>query len=186
VRDDLELVVLPVVTGDLRERVWDAYCDAFDELRTEAIQRHVMSRDEFDAVMADERVDVYLAQRDDGRIAGMATLSNDLEAMPLVSPDFFRARWPEHYAARKIWYIGFIAVSPEHQGREAFAQMVEQMYLVVSIQNGLVGLDICSYNDDVRHMSRVFRLMIARNSDNMRFNRIDQQSYWLYEFPSAA
>jgi hypothetical protein len=35
-------------------------------------------------------------------------------------------------------------------------------------------------------MARVFRLMISRNSDTMRFNRIDQQSYWLYEFPSAA
>ena len=30
------------------------------------------------------------------------------------------------------------------------------------------------------------RMMIARNSESMRFNRIDQQSYWLYEFPSAA
>src|SRR5689334_6637647 len=35
------------------------------------------------------------------------------------------------------------------------------MCLVASIQNGLVGLDICSYDDDVRHMSRVFRRMIS-------------------------
>jgi hypothetical protein len=60
------------------------------------------------------------------------------------------------------------------------------MYLVAATQNGMVGLDICSYNDDVRHMSRVFRLMISRVADNMVFNRIDQQSYWLYEFPTAA
>jgi hypothetical protein len=60
------------------------------------------------------------------------------------------------------------------------------MYLVASAQNGLVGLDICSYNDDVRRMSKVFRLLVSRMSGTMRFNRIDQQSYWLYEFPSAA
>jgi hypothetical protein len=35
-------------------------------------------------------------------------------------------------------------------------------------------------------MSRVFRAMIRRLTANMRFTRIDQQSYWLYEFPSAA
>jgi hypothetical protein len=28
--------------------------------------------------------------------------------------------------------------------------------------------------------------MVSRLSDNMKFTRIDQQSYWLYEFPSAA
>jgi hypothetical protein len=60
------------------------------------------------------------------------------------------------------------------------------MYLVASAQNGLVGLDICTYNDDIRHMSRVFRLMVRRLTANMKFSRIDQQSYWLYEFPTAA
>jgi hypothetical protein len=70
--------------------------------------------------------------------------------------------------------------------RHAFAELVEEMYLVAATQNGLVGLDVCKYNDDVRNMTRIFRMMVSRLSDNMRFERIDQQSYWLYEFPSAA
>jgi len=98
----------------------------------------------------------------------------------------FSSSVPEHYAAKKIWYIVFVAVSPQAQGREAFALLCEQLYLVASTQNGLVGLDICTYNDDVRHMSRIFRVLVRRMADNMRFSRIDQQSYWLYEFPSAA
>jgi hypothetical protein len=179
-------VVDQIIDEDLHSAAWQLYQDCFEELNTLAVQRHMMYKSEFDEVMADTRVDKYLALTDEGTLCGITTYTNDLEAVPLISPQYFERHWPEHYAAKKIWYIGFIAVSPEFQGREAFAQMVEQMYLVASIQNGLVGLDICSYNDDVRHMSRVFRLMIARNSDNMRFNRIDQQSYWLYEFPSAA
>jgi hypothetical protein len=86
VRDDLELVVLREVSGELRERAWEAYLDAFDELRATAIQRHVMSRDEFDTVMADERVQVYLARHLDGTIAAIATLANDLEAMRWCRP----------------------------------------------------------------------------------------------------
>jgi len=179
-------VVDQITDEDLHNAAWAMYQDAFEELNTLAVQRHMMFRSEFDEVMRDTRVSKYLALTDEGTLCGISTYTNDLEAVPLIAPQYFERHWPEHYAARKIWYIGFIAVSPEHQGREAFAQMVEQMYLVVSIQNGLVGLDICSYNDDVRHMSRVFRLMISRVAENMRFSRIDQQSYWLYEFPTAA
>ena len=31
--------------------------------------------------------------------------------------------------------------------------------------------DICTYDDDVRHMSLVFRLMVSRLADNMQFKR---------------
>lgn len=179
-------VVDQITDGDLHEAVWTMYLDCFQELNTLAVQRHLMYREEFDEVMLDTRVHKYVAYDDDGSLCGVATYTNDLDAVPLIAPQYFERHWPEHYAAQRIWYIGFVAVSPHAQGREAFAQLVEQMYLVASAQNGLVGLDICTYNDDVRRMSRVFRLMVGRLSDNMKFNRIDQQSYWLYEFPNAA
>jgi len=179
-------VVDQIIDGDLYNAAWKLYEDAFEELNTLAVQRHMMFPNEFDEVMRDSRVSKYLALTDDGTLVGVATYTNDLDAVPLIAPQYFERHWPEHYAARKIWYIGFVAVSPEHQGREAFGQLVEQMYRIASTQNGLVGLDICSYNDDVRHMSRIFRLMISRTTETMKFSRIDQQSYWLYEFPSAA
>jgi hypothetical protein len=172
--------------GDLREALWKLYEDSFAELRSLAVQRHLMYRCEFDEVMSDPRISKYLALDDDGTPCGIATYTNDLDAVPLIAPEYFARHWPEHYAAKKIWYIGFVAVNPQAQGREAFALLVEQMYLIASSQNGVVGLDICTYNDDVRHMSRIFRLMISRIAENMRFSRIDQQSYWLYEFPAAA
>jgi hypothetical protein len=171
---------------DFLEAAWELYIKAFRDLNALAVQRHLMYRSEFDEVMRDQRVQKYLALDDDGMLCGLATYTNDLSAVPLISPEYFERHWPEHYATRRIWYIGFLAVHPEAQGREAFAQIVEQMYLIAVTNNGLVGLDICNYNDDVRSMSRVFRVMIRRLSREMRFTRIDQQSYWLYEFPSAA
>ena len=50
-----------VVTGELAEDAWKLYRQSFDELRTLAVQRHVMYGDEFDAVMADSRVEKFLA-----------------------------------------------------------------------------------------------------------------------------
>jgi hypothetical protein len=184
---DMLIKVIDRITDQaLHETMWNMYRDAFEELNHLAVQRHLMFRSEFDEVMADPRVDKYLALDDDGTICGVATYTNDLDAVPLIAPQYFERHWPEHYSSNKIWYIGFVAVSPHAQGREAFAQLVEQMYMVASAQNGLVCLDICSHNDEVRRMSRVFRMMVSRLSDNMKFTRIDQQSYWLYEFPSAA
>jgi len=180
-------VIDKITDGQLHEAAWALYQEAFEELNTLAAQRHLMYRSEFDEVMRDPRIDKYLALEEDGSLSGIACYTNNLDAIPLIAPQYFERRWPEHYAANRIWYIVFVAVSPHAQGREAFAQMVEQMYLVAATQNGLVGLDICSYNDEVRHMSRIFRLMVGRLcNNNMRFNRIDQQSFWLYEFPSAA
>ena len=179
-------VVDQVNDEDFLEAAWRMYFETFKDLNTLAVQRHLMYRSEFDEVMRDVRVQKYLCLEDDGTLSGLATYTNDLSAVPLIAPEYFERHWPDHYANRRIWYIGFVCVHPEAQGREAFAQMVEQMYLIAVTQNGLVGLDICNYNDDVRNMSRVFRVMIRRLTKEMKFTRIDQQSYWLYEFPSAA
>jgi hypothetical protein len=179
-------IIDQVTDDEMINAAWGLYQEAFEDLRSLAVQRHLMYHDEFVEVMKDQRVAKYLALRDDGTLCGISTYTNELAAVPLIAPEWFERHWPEHYATKRIWYIGFVAVHPEAQGRQAFADLVEQMYLVASNQNGLVGLDICTYNDEVRHMSRVFRMMISRWAPTMKFDRIDQQSYWLYQFPSAA
>jgi len=182
------MLVKPIaqVTDDgFIETAWQLYEKAFQDLNRLAVQRHLMHRDEFEEVMHDQRVTKYLCLEDDGTLVGMSTFTNDLDAVPLIAPDYFEYHWPDLYAARKIWYIGFLAVHPDAQGRRAFAQLSEQMYMVAAAQDGLVGLDLCNHNDDVRHMSRVLRIM-ARRLGRSRLDLIDQQSYWLYRFGAAA
>jgi len=168
------------------EAAWALYLEAFEELNSMAVQRHLMYRSEFDEVMRDPRVDKYLALESDGTLIGLSCYTNNLEAIPLIAPQYFARHYPDHYQAKRIWYIVFVAVKPEAQGQAAFALMSEQMYLVAATQNGMVGLDLCSYNDEVRRMSRVFRLLIGRLCNfNMSFEQIDQQSFWLYNFPAV-
>lgn len=175
-------VVDQINDDEILESAWQLYVDAFRELNTLAVQRHLMYRSEFDEVMNDQRVQKYLCLDDAGTLCGLSTYTNDLDAVPLISPGYFARHWPDHYAARRIWYIGFVAVHPQAQGRHMFSQLVEEMYVVAATQNGLVGIDICTYNDNVRNLSHIFRSMVERLTANMRFERIDQQSYWLYDF----
>jgi len=172
-------IVDQINDDELGESAWQLYLSAFRELNTMAVQRHLMYRHEFDEVMNDTRVQKYLCVGDDGTLCGLATYTNDLDAVPLIAPQYFERHWPEHYAGNRIWYIGFVAVHPKAQGRHMFKQLVEQLYITAATQNGLVGIDICSYNDEVLNFSHIFRSMVERLTANMRFQRIDQQSYWL-------
>ena len=58
-----------------------------------------MYRAEFHDVLADERVDKYVVTAPDGSLAALATMTNELAVVPLISPDYFAHRWPELYAA---------------------------------------------------------------------------------------
>lgn len=181
----MSIKVVDVVQEDLIEIVWKLYSEAFEGLNALAVQRHLMYRDEFDAVMGDSRVQKYLCLGDDGELVGLSTYTNELDAMPLISPAYFERRWPRLYAERKIWYCGFVAVHPNGRPANAFAELVEAMYLVAATQNGIIGLDMCRYNDEAHHMSRVVRIMLHRLSGEVRAERMDEQQFWLYEFPAV-
>ncbi len=168
------------------EDAWALYHEAFRELSAYAVQRHLMYRDEFNAVMRDIRVQKYLCLDDNGALCGLGTYTNDLDAVPLISPQYFRRRWPEHYAERRIWYIGFVAVNAKGRAMNGLTEMVEAMYLIAAAQNGIVGLDVCRYNGEERRMGRSMGLLVRRLSSTARVERADEQSYWLYEFPTAA
>ncbi len=182
----LELLSLPVVDGDLRERAWDAYTDSFAELRTAAIQRHVMTREEFDHVMADSRVMVYLAQRSDGLIAGIATITRDLESMPLVSPEFFAARWPEHYAAGRCWYVGFVGVRRSEQGGGAFQLIVSTVAAQFGRGGGVLVLDVPQRNMTDLHVPRAVKRIADAVMAQVDYEMVDAQGYWAYTAPVPA
>jgi len=176
-----------VIDDETHKAAWELYEGAFGELRSLAVQRHLMYQSEFDDVMLDPRIQKYLCLDDDGRLCGLSTYTNDLFAMPLIAPEYFARRWPDLYRDNKVWYCGFVAVGCEARSTPAFAELVTAMYTTAAEQNGIIALDFCRYNDDNRNMSRVIRLMLHRLSGGtLQAECMDQQSFWIYEFPSAA
>jgi ribosomal protein S18 acetylase RimI-like enzyme len=183
------------VPADLTNQLWRLYNDAFDELRSTAVQRHVMVREEFDGVMRDDRVAKYMVfdtdqdgafdTDQDGRLCALGTMTNDLEAVPLISPDYFRRRWPAHFAESRIWYIVFVAVHPDYRGAGVIELLAEELYRVVSAGHGVAALDVCRRNDQIRRLPQGLARLLERSYGFVRSDRMDEQSYWFYEFPAG-
>ena len=178
----MTVLVQPVVDGELLEECWKVYQLSFDPLRHLALQRHVMYSDEFDAVMADARITKFLVRDQTGALVGLATMSDDLMSMPLVSPEYFAHHFPERYAARQIYYIGFLAVHPDHHGSGVFADLVGEMTRPVADKQGLAVLDVCNYNRDRMHLPRAINWLASTFAPQVTMATLDAQSYVGYDF----
>jgi hypothetical protein len=141
-----------------------------------------MYASEFDAVMADTRVTKYLAFGDDGSLQGISTMTADLLAVPLVSPEYFAQRWPERYTARRIYYIGFHAVHPDSHGTGVFGEMVKVMTHEVALVDGIAILDVCTYNKDRLHLPRAVNSLAATWAAHVKMTVLDAQNYISYDF----
>ena len=181
----MQVTTISVLTDDLRERAWKLYLQAFDALRHLAVQRHVMYGEEFDAVMADPRVDKFLVYGDDGSLDGLATLTNDLRSMPLVSPEWFSHRWPERSAENRVFYIGFVGIHPDAQGSGACAQLVRAMTEVVSRVDGVAVLDVCRFNKDTMQLPRLVAALSSSWASHVQMIDLDAQTYIGYDFKRA-
>ena len=173
---------MQVVDGDLREQAWKLYLQSFDDLRYLAVQRHVMYGDEFDAVMADPRVDKFLVQGDDGSLQAISTMTSDLRSMPLISPEYFARRFPERYQARLVYYIGFLAVHPDSHGSGVFGDLVRAMTEPVAIAEGLAVIDVCTYNKERLHLPRAIRWLASTWAAHVEMADLDAQTYVGYDF----
>jgi hypothetical protein len=78
-----------------------------------------------------------------------------------------------------------VATQADGRAATAFGELVTAMYLTAAAQNGLIALDFCSRTDEVRYMTLVVRLMLDRLASDVKAQHIDEQQYWLFEFPAA-
>jgi hypothetical protein len=174
----------PVLPGHLTDGAWQFCSEAFRELRTLAVQRHVYHRHEFEAQMLDDRVVKYVAIVNE-HVRGIATLTNDLHAVPLISPDYFQERWPEKYAGRRIFYVGFVAVQSGSRGAGVFVRLLRKMGERILAEESIMVLDVCAHNEAAHGLPNVVRIATGRVAGSVQSRLLDSQSYWLYEFPAA-
>jgi hypothetical protein len=183
----MEISEFELVEGLALEHCWELYERAFAGLRAAAVQRHLMYRDEFDGVMADKRVAKLVVTDgtgDDLRIAALATFTNHLDAVPLISPEYFAARWPDLHADGLIWYVGFLAVEPDYWRSSAAARIVTSIGRTVASSGGIIAIDVCDRNEATLQMSRGFLRFGRAISVSATLHRLDAQTYWAYEIPA--
>ncbi|MEP6760186.1 MAG: GNAT family N-acetyltransferase [Sporichthyaceae bacterium] len=181
----MSVATMQIVTDHLREEAWKLYVEAFDPLRRLAVQRHVMYGDEFEAVMADPRAVKYLVFDDRGALHGLATLTNDVHSVPLVSPEWFAHRWPERFSEGRVFYIGFVGIHPHSQGSGVCAELVEAMTREVAKVDGVAVLDVCRYNRETMHLPRLVAALSSTWASHVEMIDLDAQSYIGYDFKRA-
>ncbi|MBU2671005.1 hypothetical protein KOI35_46665 [Actinoplanes bogorensis] len=174
----------PALPDCLLDAAWEFYRDTFDELRVLAVNRHMLYRHEFEELMADKRNDKYVVQDDEG-VVGLAVMTTDLHAAPLISPDYFRHHWPTRYAENNLFFVHFVGVRQGSRGRGVFIKLMREMYKPVEAADGLVFIDVCTYNEDVHELPEMIGKVLDRIAGHAVSTRIDSQSFWMYEFPKS-
>ena len=177
--------VLAELPPELLDRAWRFYAETFDELRYRAVQRHLMYRHEFDELMGDKRVDKYVALDGDG-LVGLAAQTDDLSAVPLISPDYFAHHWPQLYESRRIFYAVFVGARPGPRGTGVFIRLLREMMRPILAVDGTVCIDVCTHNEQVHQLPQRVGTILGRIAGQARPERMDSQSFWRYEFPAAS
>lgn len=120
-RLDIRLSEQLVVTEPTSSVFFDLYLEVFGPLRYAAAARHILTRDEWDEEMSDDRVMKIVAWHGHDPV-GISLVALDLNAVPWVSPEFYQMRYP----GRPVYYCGISLVLPEYQGLSLFSRMMRQ------------------------------------------------------------
>lgn len=164
--------------------LWELYCRIFEDVNTRAVQRHMMSWDEFRAVMLDLDVIKYVVRMEDGSARGISVLTNKLKAWPLISPDYFRVHFPDFYEREAIWYCGFVGME-QVQGRRVthgFRALVCAMLEDIHSNQGMTVMDFCMYNAARKKLPDVTASLLESLYPRTVSEKIDQQEFWAYRF----
>ncbi len=163
---------------------YDLYESAFGPMRTRAATRHVLHREEFEAEMLDPRVLKFVAWDHGNYAVGLTTATNHLEAYPLISADYYHAKFPEEAARDALYYIGFSLVRPEAQRGTALYRMTLEIVRLVAAHSGILCADICSYNNEsFRFADGITRFL--RNRTAVTVHSLDTQTYYAAQFHSG-
>lgn len=166
------------------ESFYSLYLDAFEALRRRAVARQVLHRHEFFEEMQDERVWKYVAWDPEGRPCGLTVLTRHLETVPWISPEYFAAHYPEHYARGAVYYLGFTLVAMESRRERVFKAMVRAVVDRVAADRGVCGYDICAYNNIALDFAGTVEQMLVRGAD-ARVEPLDTQTYYCADLSAS-
>jgi hypothetical protein len=167
-----------VLTDEVIAALHPVYVHAFDPLRTRAAARHMLSAQEFAAEMKDPRIDKYVVWNSDEVPVGLTTLTRDLSAVPWVSREYYTARYPDAAAAGLLFYLGYILVDQGCRRSKAMIMMTSAVNHRLSQAHGVLGFDMCDYNDAIG-IGRHARKLLAASD---QIERLDAQSYYGADF----
>jgi hypothetical protein len=179
-----EVTVLTQLDAPTARMFWELYSTAFGPLRTRAAQRQVLHEDEFHAEMQDPRVWKYVVYDRTGLPVGLSTLTKHLETITWISPEYYEARYPLHYARGAVYYLGFSLVAKGARHLSSFATMLEAVAQKVIDDRAVCGYDICAFNNEALRFDLNIEAMLNR-THHVPVEKIDTQNYYVADCSEA-
>jgi hypothetical protein len=169
---------LAAVDDATAERFYALYMETFGELAIRAVNRHLLRREEFMAVMVDPRIDKIVIEDDETReLIAMCTLTTHLETVDWVSPEYFAHHYPDHWERGAVYYLGFSLVASRRRRVQLFSELIEHVTRVVEADNAMCAWDICMFNNMTVGLDRAVENIVTRTA-SFDVQAVDTQTYY--------
>jgi hypothetical protein len=173
----LRTTQLLTVNGDVARRYWALYEEAFAGLRTMSPCRQYLTEAEFLEEMGDERIIKFVLWDADDPVA-ILLVARDLSAVPWISPDYFAARYPEHYASGRIYYVGALVTAPHERRAGNASELMLEFGRFIGERKAVLAYDCGGVN------AEFLPAVIRQLGDTLgvyREDKLDAQHYYAIE-----
>ena len=170
-----------VVTEPLAAQFYELYELTFGPLRSRSAARQVLTKLEFYTQMSDPRVDKYIAWSDDGEPVGITTLTKHLESVPWISPEYFAAHYPDHWARHAVYYLGFTLARPSMHRHGFLEAIIEVGMAPLAAERAVMGYDVCAYNNAALGFTERINEILERYP-LVQLAAVDTQVYYAVTF----
>ena len=141
----------------------------------------MLTTTEFYTQMSDPRVDKYIAWNDDGQPVGITTLTKHLESVPWISPEYFAAHYPDHWARHAVYYLGFTLAHPSMR-KHGFLEAIIQVGMdPLSADRAVMAYDVCAYNNTTLRFTERINEILERYP-TVQLAAVDTQVYYAVTF----
>jgi hypothetical protein len=135
------------IMGGRAEDLYRVYLDSFAALGAKAASRQILSADEFYDELGDSRIVKYTVWRSDNDPVALATVTNQLSAVPWISPEFYASRHPAQAERNAIYYLGIALVAPGRGQFRILERLVQELVKPCLADKGVLAFDVCAFND---------------------------------------
>jgi len=146
------------------EEMLAAYQAAFAPLASLSPVRQIFPDADFISEVANPAIVKFLARDLSGAICALSTLTNDLSTQPWLSPEFYEARYPGPMAEGRLYYVGALLVSPEHQGGPWATMLLTSVIRWLAERRAVATFDCCSFNVEAVRLPRLIEAVTRREA----------------------
>lgn len=169
------------MVGAPAEALYEAYLESILPLTSLAVLKHLDSKAEVLANLANPRIEKIVGWQGDVPV-GLAMVTNSLEDVSEISPDFLRTKYPEHAAKNRIYVGMLVLVSPRLRGLTLFGRLYTELWQVPALAGGILVFDVCEFNRTMFDTDLLAK-RIADNFPRSAVEVLDRQTWYVAELP---